>query len=126
MTEWERRGEEVKLAGRDRPEWLRSAALEKLLPAQLLTTLVARPELATYSARLAWVKTQMEHARGLAQATAYGPGVGKDASGDVYMNSVEGPPGIAPDAVEGLSWALVECRPATGTSPTSCRTRSSR
>ena len=93
LPAWERLGEEVKLAGLDLPEWLRSAALEKLLPAQLLATLVARPELATYSARVAWVKTQMEHARGLAQATAYGPGTGKDASGDVYMNSLETPPG---------------------------------
>ncbi len=49
----------------------------------------------------------MEHARGLAQATAYAPG-GKDASGDVNMYSVEGPPGIAPDAIEGMSWALAE------------------
>ena len=49
----------------------------------------------------------MEHARGLAQATAFAPG-GKDASGDVNMYSVEGPPGIAPDAIEGMSWALAE------------------
>ena len=39
-------GEEVKLAGLDLPEWLRSAALEKLLPAPLLGALIARPELA--------------------------------------------------------------------------------
>jgi hypothetical protein len=109
LPAWERLGEEVKLAGLDLPEWLRSAALEKLLPAQLLSTLVARPELATYATRLAWVKTQMEHARGLAQATAYGPGTGKDASGDVYMNSVEAPPGFAfSEPTEGLAWALAE------------------
>jgi hypothetical protein len=53
LPAWERLGEEVKLAGLDLPEWLRSAALEKLLPAPLLATLVARPELSTYSARLA-------------------------------------------------------------------------
>jgi hypothetical protein len=109
LPAWERLGEEVKLAGLDLPEWMRSAALEKLLPAQLLATLVARPELATYSARLDWVKTQMEHARGLAQATAFGPGVGKDASGDVYMNSLEAPPGFAyQDPTEGLAWALAD------------------
>ncbi len=34
------------------------------------------------------VKTQIELARGLAQAAAYGPGTGKDAAGDVYMNSL--------------------------------------
>ena len=110
LPAWERLGEEVKLAGLDLPEWLRSAALEKLLPAPLLATLVARPELATYSARLTWVKTQMEHARGLAQANAYGPGTGKDAAGDVYMNSLEAPPpGITyPEPSEGLAWALAE------------------
>ncbi len=108
LPAWERLGEEVTLSGLGLPEWLRSSALEQLLPAQLLTSLVARPELKTCAERLAWVKTQMEHARGNAQATAYGPGIGKDASGDVYMNSVEAPPGMAPDAVEGLSWALAE------------------
>ncbi len=66
--------------GLDVPEWLRSAALEKLLPAPLLATLVARPALSTYEARLTWVKTQMEHSRGVAQATAYGPGVRQDLS----------------------------------------------
>ena len=108
LPAWERLGEEVKLAGLDLPEWLRSAALEKLLPAQLLSTLVARPELATYAARLTWVKTQMEHARGLAQATAYGPGTGKDAAGDVYMNSLEGPPGASYAESDGLAWAVAE------------------
>jgi hypothetical protein len=107
LPAWERLGEEVKLAGLDLPEWLRSAALEKLLPAQLLGTLIARPELSSYAVRLAWVKTQMEHARGLAQATAYGPGSGKDAGGDVNMGSLEMPPGIAySESGDGLVWAL--------------------
>ena len=55
----------------------------------------------------------MEHARGLAQATAYGPGTGKDASGDVYMNSLEAPPGFAhSEPAEGLVWALAEAHQA--------------
>jgi hypothetical protein len=108
LPAWERLGEDVKLAGLDIPEWLRSAALEKLLPAPLLATLVARPELSTYDARLAWVKTQMEHSRGLQQAAAYGPGVGKDASGDVYMNSVEAPAGHCEPCSEGLAWAFAD------------------
>ncbi len=95
LPAWERLGEEVMLSDLILPEWMRSAALEKLLPAPLLQTLVARSELSTYPMRVTWVKTQMEHARGLAQATAYGPGTGKDASGDVYMNSLEAPPGLA-------------------------------
>ncbi len=107
LPAWERLGEEVMLSDLVLPEWMRCSALEKLLPAQLLGTLVARPELSTYSARLAWVKTQMEHARGLAQAAAYGPGTGKDSSGDVYMNSLEAPPGMAySEPSDGLAWAL--------------------
>ncbi len=106
LPAWERLGEEVALSGLGLPEWLACSALEQLLPTQLRDSLVARSELKTFAARLAWVKTQMEHARGLAQATAYGPGVGKDSSGDVYMNSVEGPPGTATEPVEGLAWAL--------------------
>ncbi len=107
LPSWERLGEEVKLAGLDLPEWLRSAALEKLLPTQLLSILIARPELSSYAGRVAWVKTQMEHARGLAQASAYAPTSGKDASGDVLMGSLEAPPGMAfSESGEGLVWAL--------------------
>jgi hypothetical protein len=109
---WERLGEDVKLAGLDVPEWLRSAALEKLLPAQLLATLVARPELSTYDARLSWVKTQMEHTRGLQQAAAYSPGAGKDASGDVHMNSVAPAAGACEPCGEGLAWAFADAMAA--------------
>ncbi len=52
-------------------------------------------ELTTFPERLAWVKVQMEHARGLAQATAFAPGRGKDAAGYVNMYSVNDPPGLA-------------------------------
>ncbi len=104
LPAWERLGEEVMLSDLILPEWMRNVALEKLLPAQLLSTLVSRSELVGYSVRLAWVKTQMEHARGIAQAAAYGPGTGKDASGDVYMNSVEAAAAAEPS--DGLAWAL--------------------
>ena len=51
----------------------------------------------------------MEHARGLAQANAYGPGAGKDAAGDVTIGSLEMPPGIAySESGEGLVWALTQ------------------
>ena len=49
----------------------------------------------------------MEHARGLAQAAGYAPH-GKDASGDVNMYSVDEPPGLAPDAITSMSWAMAE------------------
>ncbi len=105
LSAWERLGEEVALSNLILPEWMRNVALEKLLPTALLSTLVSRSDLVEYPVRLAWVKTQMEHARGIAQAAAYGPGVGKDSSGDVYMNSVEAAAAAA-EPSDGLAWAL--------------------
>ncbi len=102
LAAWERLGEEVALSNLVLPEWMRNMALEKLLPTQLLNTLISRTELVEYPVRLAWVKTQMEHARGVAQATAYGHGSGKDASGDVYMYSVD----AHAEHSDGLAWAL--------------------
>jgi hypothetical protein len=113
LPAWERLGEEVALSGLVVPPWLAMAALEQMLPTALRDALVARAscgdELSTFPARLAWVKVQMEHARGLAQASAYAPGGGgrgKDASGDVNMYSVDGPPGF--DTLEGMTWSLAE------------------
>jgi hypothetical protein len=115
LPAWERLGEEVALSGLAVPSWLAMSALEQLLPAALRDALVARAscgdELSTFTARLAWVKVQMEHARGLAQASAYAPGGGgrgKDANGDVNMYVVADPPGLGHDAVEGMTWALAE------------------
>ena len=95
LPSWERLGEEVRTAGFDVPEWVKSAALEKLLPLELLRTLISRPELDSLSTRLAWVRSQMEHARGSAQMLALaGGGRGKDAGGDVLMGAlVSDPPG---------------------------------
>ncbi len=112
LPAWERLGEEVVLSGFAVPPWIASSALDQLLPTQLRDALVARAshgdELKTYAQRLAWVKTQMEYARGQAQATAYAPGGhGKDASGDVNMYSVD-EPDDAPDAIEAMTWALAE------------------
>ncbi len=107
LPAWERLSEEVISSGLVLPPWMRNAALEKLLPAHLLSTMVAHSEVRGYTVRLAWVKTQMEHARGVAQAAEYGPsGTGKDASGDVYMNSVEDAAAAAHSDDGGLAWAL--------------------
>ena len=107
LPAWERLGEEVALSGLAVPQWMAMCALEQLLPAGLRDALVARAscgtELTTFATRLAWVKVQMEHARGLQQATAFAPNRGKDPSGDVNMYSVDGPPGI--DAIGGMTWA---------------------
>lgn len=103
LPAWERLGEEVRTAGFDVPEWVKSAALEKLLPMELLRTLISRPELDSLAARLAWVRSQMEHARGSAQMLALaGGGRGKDAVGDVLMGAmVSDPPGA-----DSVVWSL--------------------
>ena len=82
---------------------MKSAALEKLLPLELLRTLISRPELDSLAARLAWVRSQMEHARGSAQMLALaGGGRGKDAGGDVLMGAlVSDPPGT-----DSMVWNL--------------------
>ncbi len=49
---WERLGEEVKTAGLDLPDWLKSAAPEKLVPSELLQVMISRPELDSYVRRL--------------------------------------------------------------------------
>ncbi len=105
LSEWERLGEEVALSNVILPEWMRNVALEKLLPTALLNTMISRSDLGEFSARVVWVKTQMEHARGLAQAAAYSPG-GKDANGDVRMNSVEAAAAAPAEHAEVLAWAL--------------------
>ena len=82
-----------------------SDLLEKLLPLDLLRTLVSRPELDSFQSRLTWTKSQMEHARGSAQALALAGGSpGKDASGDVLMGAVAG--GGAAAGREPLLWSL--------------------
>ncbi len=112
---WERLGEEVASSGFKVEPWIQTVALDQLIPATLYDALTSRAstgtELKEYDARLAWVKVQMEHSRGLAQASSYG-GRGKDASGDVNMYSVDNPPGLGNDAVEGMTWALGEAAQA--------------
>ena len=100
LPEWERLGEEVRAAGLEMPEWMRRAALEKLVPTEMLTTLISRPELDTYSTRVHWVKAQMEHQRGSSQARAVtGHAAGRrDPGGDVVMQAV----------VAEESWSLQE------------------
>ncbi len=110
LPAWERLGEEVATSGFVVPPWIQSVALDSLLPTQLADALRSRAshgdELAEFPARLAWVKVQREHARGVAQASTYS-GHGKDASGDVNMYSVDAPD-EANDPVEAMTWALAE------------------
>ncbi len=113
LPAWERLGEEVALSGFVVPPWVRVVALSMLLPVQLSSALETRAtdsELVTFEQRLAWVKVQMEHSRGIEQANAYAPGGGrgKDASGDVNMYSVDNPPGLGDSTVENMTWCMAE------------------
>ncbi len=110
LPAWERLGEEVTLAGCVLPEWLCRVALEKLLPLPLLERLVDKPDLQDVGPSVEWVKTQMEHARGVAQAAAFAPNAsGKDADGDVYMNSVQA---AAAESSDAARWAVDEAMAA--------------
>jgi len=117
LPAWERLGEEAVNAGMGMPEWMSAVALESLLPTPLLDAMVQRNELSSFSLRVAWVRSQMEHARGVAQATAFAPSQGgKDASGDAYMCSLAGPPGFdqpfPTEASDAARWAVDEAMAA--------------
>jgi hypothetical protein len=64
LPTWEQLGNEVMLAGYPVPDWVKAQALDKLIPLDMLNTVVGRPELSEFSAKMAWVKAQMEHSRG--------------------------------------------------------------
>jgi hypothetical protein len=68
LPAWEQLGSEVILGGYPVPDWIRAQALEKIVPEDMLRTIIGRPELAEYSAKYTWVRSQMEHARGATQA----------------------------------------------------------
>ncbi len=70
LQRWLALGSEVEGAGYECPEWTRSAALLRLVPAEMEKEIVARPELSTYPARLAWIKAQLAHLRANLQAAA--------------------------------------------------------
>ena len=72
------------------PDWVRAQALDKLVPDELLHTIVGRPELAEYSPKLAWVKAQMEHARGATQVQHVGgaPATRRDKDNDAHMGAI--------------------------------------
>jgi hypothetical protein len=66
---WEQLGNEVVLAGYPVPDWVKAQALDKLIPQDMLATVVSRPELSDYGLKVKWVKAQMEHARGATLAS---------------------------------------------------------
>jgi hypothetical protein len=108
LPAWEHLGEEIKAAGFEAPDWVKTSALEKLVPLDLLSVLVGRPELDTYARKLHWVRCQMEHARGASQARAVS---GLKEKEDVHMVgavSTDASDGSQPTS-DALVWSLQEC-----------------
>ena len=68
LPAWEQLGSVIALGCYAMPDWVRATALDKLVPDSLLTQIVGRPELSDYTAKLQWVRAQMEHAHGFCQA----------------------------------------------------------
>jgi hypothetical protein len=110
MPLWEQLGSEVALGGYPVPDWVRSQALDKLVPQDMMTTIVGKPELAEFKAKVSWVKTQMEHARGVSQASyvhaagARGGGGAKDM--EVGELAQEETASVAPSSSGSLLWSL--------------------
>ena len=86
LPAWEQLGLEVVSGGYPLPDWLKANSLEKLLPTDMVQTVIGRPELAAYAPKLAWVKAQMEHAKGSSRAAHYGPGTGRKDAADNSMD----------------------------------------
>jgi hypothetical protein len=73
LPAWEQLGAEVASGGYPLPDWLMANSLEKLLPDEMLKTVVGRPELADYAPKMAWVRAQMEYAKSNARAHHIAP-----------------------------------------------------
>jgi hypothetical protein len=106
---WEQLGSEVAMGRYPVPEWVKGQALYKLVPTDLLNTIVGRPELADYASKISWVKSQMEHARGASQAGYInGDKTGKNAAKDmdVGMLAQEETASFALSISGSLLWSL--------------------
>jgi hypothetical protein len=91
LPAWEQLGAEVAAGGLPMPDWLRANSLEKLLPDEMLKTVVGRPELADYAPKMLWVRAQMEHAKSIVRANGVATKSKKEHE-DVDMGNLEEPP----------------------------------
>ena len=87
LPTWEQLGVEVVSGGYPLPEWLQANALDKLIPEDLLKTVIGRPELAEYGAKLKWIKAQMEHAKGQLRVKEITAPTTKKRAGDDPMDT---------------------------------------
>ena len=67
------------------PDMLIGVPLENLIPTDMLQQIMGRSDLVDLSAKLAWVKNQMEYAKSTALASQYMPGKGKKEAADDPM-----------------------------------------
>ena len=86
LPSWEQLGEEVIMGGLTLDEPLRALALDRLIPDDMLKIAVGRPELTTYSAKLTWVRAQMEHAKSAARATHFAAAAGRGKREETAMD----------------------------------------
>jgi len=117
LPAWELLGSEVALGGYVLPDWVRANALDKMVPEELLKTIIGRPELAGLSAKLAWVRSQMEHSRGVAQAAHFGttPPGRRDRDVDMQVAALSPEAGAGDGSEASLLWHLQqECSRRAG------------
>jgi hypothetical protein len=89
LPAWEQLGAEIASGGYPLPDWLMANSLEKMLPDEMLKTIVGRPELADYAPKMAWVRAQMEYAKSHARANHFAPQPrGKKDHEDIDMGNI--------------------------------------
>jgi hypothetical protein len=102
---WEQLGNEVMMAGYPVPDWVKAQALDKLIPQDLLNTVVSRPELSDYVPKMKWVKAQMEHARGATLASQVSNKGGKDMEVGAVLRQEDGDISEATSS-DSVVWSL--------------------
>ena len=70
------------------PDVFKAAPLDKMVPVEMLKTIIGRQDLVDFGPKLAWIEAQMEHERGASQSQAAAGG--KHWDGDVDMSSLKG------------------------------------
>ena len=62
---------DIEVGGDPHADWVKSSSLGKLMPSTMLRETIDKPELSSFTAKLAWVRTRMEYARGVEQSQAF-------------------------------------------------------
>ena len=70
LERWLTLGADCEAAGFEMPDHVKANALLELVPRELEQQLISRSDIQGYGPRLAWIKAQLAHQRGVAQAAA--------------------------------------------------------